>query len=315
MIFKLFRETYHDRVESQQELHDILENIFGDRTHLNFEQFLFTIENVNSDIFLFIIIYLYENKPFNKITLDNFERAKTSNESCCADATSIFKKMIVSPNLNSKFSPSIAISKSPIVYKKNLGKLKISNTYRDDNDSRDLLNKFAKMKTNSIAKSVLLKYAQSNLANTLKKNGLIIKEVSAENEDSNKPTVHKKNLQYSIFKKIEDFSDIKNFSGNGVNDEMQSYTESLKKTLTDLTIGYVVKYKVQNNITLQSKEISDLINQLKISEDQESNSEDAEVAEYEGYIYKITNSRNLKRLWFKLTHKDLYCKYINYSYI
>lgn len=46
-------------------------------------------------------------------------------------------------------------------------------------------------------------------------------------------------------------------------------------------------------------------NENVVKEDEE---EPHEVLQYEGYIYKITESNKLKKLWFKLYDKDLFCK-------
>jgi hypothetical protein len=249
---------------------------------------------------------LYEKKPFKKISLDNFKKAKKPKDSKSADGTSKLNKHIISPNLNSKFSPSISISKSPLIYKRNLEKLKISNTYINDDDSRDLLRKFAKMKTISIAKNILLKYAQTNLVNPLHNKGISIKEIPVEKGEITKTTINEK---LSYLNKLEDIPENKNFSSRDEKEQNENLIENSNKKLSDLTIGHAVKYKVHENLIPQSQQISDMIYNLKISEDQESSSEERVITEYEGYIYKITNSNNLRRLWFKLAHKDLYCKY------
>lgn len=40
----------------------------------------------------------------------------------------------------------------------------------------------------------------------------------------------------------------------------------------------------------------------------EVDDDENELIQYEGYIYKITESNKLKKLWFKLYDKDLFCK-------
>lgn len=42
------------------------------------------------------------------------------------------------------------------------------------------------------------------------------------------------------------------------------------------------------------------------SDSEEINQENLEELKHEGYLYKITRSNKLKKLWFKLIHKDLY---------
>ncbi len=44
----------------------------------------------------------------------------------------------------------------------------------------------------------------------------------------------------------------------------------------------------------------------KKDDDYDSDEEDAKNIKFEGFLYKITQSKKLKKLWFKLIYKDLY---------
>ena len=52
-------EDFEDRIESQDELHKTLDSIFVDSKTIGEEEFVKIVEDVNSDIFLFILIFLY----------------------------------------------------------------------------------------------------------------------------------------------------------------------------------------------------------------------------------------------------------------
>jgi len=41
-------------------------------------------------------------------------------------------------------------------------------------------------------------------------------------------------------------------------------------------------------------------------QNEEGSDDDNDVAKYEGYLYKLTETKKLKKLWFKLLHRDLY---------
>ena len=60
--------TYQKRVTSQEELYAILQKCFENipNNKMDFKTFKNTIENVNSDIYLMIYLFLLENKPFTK---------------------------------------------------------------------------------------------------------------------------------------------------------------------------------------------------------------------------------------------------------
>ena len=49
------------------------------------------------------------------------------------------------------------------------------------------------------------------------------------------------------------------------------------------------------------------LSQVPVFDDEDY--EEAEDIKNEGFLYKITNNKKLKKLWFKQIDKDLYCKY------
>jgi uncharacterized protein (UPF0332 family) len=50
--FEIVEENFQDRVESQEQLFNILNIAFKDREEMDYEQYLQIIKNVNSDIFI-----------------------------------------------------------------------------------------------------------------------------------------------------------------------------------------------------------------------------------------------------------------------
>jgi hypothetical protein len=93
-----------------------------------------------SDIYLFLLVFLLQNNPFTNSALGEYEKQKTSFLKVTTISTNLTTgKLLVSPNLNSKFSPSVTISKSPVMdaqpslFKLDAGK----------EDSKNFLMKFA----------------------------------------------------------------------------------------------------------------------------------------------------------------------------
>ena len=70
---RLDKQEYKDRVESQDELQKLLDKCFKNVELLKYNSFLNVIENLSSEIFLYILIFLLENRPFSKKTLDEYE--------------------------------------------------------------------------------------------------------------------------------------------------------------------------------------------------------------------------------------------------
>ena len=74
-----FRETFKDRVESQEELWGILERCFGTEEKINSKTFTNITENIGSEIFLYILFFLLESRPFRSDTLDAYDPSKKNN--------------------------------------------------------------------------------------------------------------------------------------------------------------------------------------------------------------------------------------------
>lgn len=108
---RIHTSEFKDRVESQEELHKLLEKVFKTSEHLDLKKFIYAIENVSSDILLFILIFLMKKKPFSAKLIEEFGTRNNGGE--MPKSPTFSKKLIASPNLDSKFSSSQIIKKSP----------------------------------------------------------------------------------------------------------------------------------------------------------------------------------------------------------
>jgi hypothetical protein len=103
---------------------------------MDFEGFLFVVENLCSDIFIYLLIFLFEKRPFSKLSLKRYGSLSFNRQGSFFTPEVIPTKKIISPNLHSKFSPSITLTKSPYIRQK-FGMQKIQNV-----DSKNLLLKY-----------------------------------------------------------------------------------------------------------------------------------------------------------------------------
>lgn len=188
---KYENEDYKDRIESQDEIYSILESCFEKKVQIDFKAFANIVENQNSDIFLFILIFLLEKRPFTRTTLEAYSTIAPGSKVPEAKSS----KMIASPNLRSKFSPSITIQKSPSQMKKTLdtgGKI----------GSMNVLNKFIgknplTANSSADAKEKLQQYAKGGTS------GKDTKEESEQgkNNPMRKKRENLKNLEEGLSKK------------------------------------------------------------------------------------------------------------------
>ena len=118
-ISKYDKLNFKDRVASQEELYELLNKCFAKNEFMDINAFINTIENVSSDIFLFILIFLLECRPFSKKTLDEFNKSSKFNSNPLNRYTQTpqisSRPLIMSPSMKSAFSPSISITKSPFI--------------------------------------------------------------------------------------------------------------------------------------------------------------------------------------------------------
>ena len=102
-------EDFKDRVESQSQLVDILNTAFGDKKELNLNDYTQVIENVNSDIFILILQFLLESKPFSKETIRIFAlNEKLTAEQKAMRTPKLISQKIASPSVTNRFiSPTL----------------------------------------------------------------------------------------------------------------------------------------------------------------------------------------------------------------
>jgi Ca2+-binding EF-hand superfamily protein len=277
---KYEKEEFKDRVESQDELHILLQKCFGINEKLDYTMFTSVIEKISSDIYLFILIFLLERKPFSDKTLNQFEFSKMilSSTNVKVPSSTLLtstSRLIASPNLLSKFSPSLTISKSPSLLKRTLES--------KAGASKDLLNKIANKAAES--KNILSKYTSKKTDNPLESKMKIIEEIKElENGDKNVAVLRKNR---NNLKNMEDFT-------------KTNIQASEAKEHLDLEFTPAVKLSHKTNMKFVRVE------EPKGDEEDDNSDEDIRNTKFESSIFKITHTRKLKKLWFKLIGKDIY---------
>ena len=106
-------DNINDRKESMNEINKVLDKIFEEDT-IDEDYFKYSIENINSDLFIFLLVFLYEKRPFNDDTINHYNNLpKKSGNKFKRTATmsnSVGLKLVVSPTIKSKFSPAAAVT-------------------------------------------------------------------------------------------------------------------------------------------------------------------------------------------------------------
>ncbi len=296
-----FHITYKTRVKSQEDLFNIIELCFKDEESgfLNYEKFINIIENVNSDIYLMLLLFLYQKKPFTKANLKNYENLNEKK----TPKKSPEKKMLKSPIMNSTFSPYNYFSRNP--------KRKIGTVIQN--------------KTNFERR-----FFSPHQGTRNKKKGMTIKEMSQNvykmlhSKMNKNKLIDNENNEINININIKRATTKKEFPSKFA-ESLYSLMPAFKQTKKNVFYSFFQKSKTiqtdsesendDNNVNI-NKSSNKILNPkveklpsnlIKFDEDSSDSEEeeDEQVITFEGFLYKNVDGK-LKKLYFKLIHKDLY---------
>ena len=287
--------TYSKRIKSQEELFNILqkcfENIPNDK--MNFETFKNVIENVNSDIYLMIYIFLLENKPFTKENIKSYENKNTKKDT--KKDFSSQKNLIMSPSKNSNFSPYKAFlrgkaRRTTVVNKEiDISKILKSTNTNIKKSSNNLKNKIEPSEFKRKGRKRRTVQYESNIIN--------LKDIQEEEERRNKI---KEGRVKDLTRKRKQNQDVPE-------DQLQikpAFKQRIKKKDEKSNPKNDKKNNDDKDTSLSfDKESED--SESDKSDDEEEEEEDEDILKYEGILYKLVDGK-MRELYFKLVHKDLY---------
>ena len=318
-------EHFEQRIESQDELHKTLDMIFeSNDKNINQKEFIHIIEDINSDIFLFILIFLLEKRPFNDKTVQLLENIKKSPK---LEKSPKLNKLIASPTLNSVFQPSSTITNSPGFKKtKSLTDAKIAfekeerllkNQSQLSNQNNLLLN-LAGVRLGKPKPKQTPQFKPNVNMVTKKQDDQLYQAKQQQTEKHTLPCRKGRQLLNELNKldNIQQHEHNNNNNGNSsssntiiINDDMLSEPVRKFERITPCTskqpnttdTEYESDSSDDNNTTNNADDNDDTT-----SIDYNDNTNDKIKGNYSGYIYKILNTKKLKKMWFSLIYKDLY---------
>ncbi|MCQ2815657.1 MAG: protein kinase [archaeon] len=246
------QEEFKDRVDSQNQLYNILELGFGKKEKLNEEEFMNVIDNVSSDMFIFILMFLLERRPFTDDSIKIFIKnlGEEPKPEIVNKTPKIDPHKIASPSMMSKFlSPSLK-----------------------------------KRAFNTAQKSVLSLYAS--------------------NQDTTGPAL-KKDAKANPLAKDKLSSKVEAGDPKGANEKMSQPNRKKRKfigALEDNPGGTGNIAFSFSNLTTNKASGKDYENDEKEMKEFNSTS----LIRHEGYMYKLTHTKKLKKVYFILVGRDFY---------
>ena len=159
------KRLYENSVKSQNQLVDILEKCFKDMKELiEFKNFIYIVENINSEIFFMIYIFLLRNRPFSEKTIELYKKISINHSNLSTINTITNQILYPDSNYNEKifFFNNSALSKSvfslPVLYNNNStinedkdevfldNEINIWKSFYEVKLSKDILDSMEKMK-------------------------------------------------------------------------------------------------------------------------------------------------------------------------
>ena len=299
--------SFKHREMGQEELNDILNKCFNDKhiknQRMEYKDFRYIIENVNSDIYLMIYLFLLENRPFSNKNLESYQNHKSPRKE---SPNKKEKLLIASPTKTANFSPYKRFRRQSCSI--NLNK-----------NSKDIL-KNMKMSPSKSPTKDLDKDGEINIPkkkNTSKTFKGIIKLQSLGDDDKILPSSFKnpKNDKELDFNRVDELVNTKKKkeirdSESPIKPVFKQSSKFGKKIKKD------EKKKAENNIQIIDNEEEDEKKEEEEEEENKDSSNDSSFEEVEdfteskginhqGKLYKLVNDK-FKELWFKLVYKDLF---------
>ena len=330
------REVLGFQMKSLEEIDDIVSKTFKKyEDKMNFEQFKDTVQNKKSDVFLQLICFLYQEKPFSSKNIESmklkygdiedeeYEKLMKAYGNRPRKGVSV---RIKTPNQTSLLSPAGSFFKRRFSIKGftlDENKDKKENTEKNDDkkegnkgneekkdgkDSKDINDKNILMQSSKSVKSNL-----SRLSNA--ESDLSVPEDIANKNLENNVDAYDKNLsmvRLNNERTLEDYHKLKKNKGNKErNENLKELMDNSKQRYSSPT-KYLQERAGLNSLALMNKDINYEKNLCPINEvenefaNNDNNIEEEKNICYENWVYKLTENKKLKKFYLVLINKDIF---------
>ena len=303
---ELVSKIFGEQMKSLEEIDEIVKNTFNRyEGEINLEQFIESIKNNNSEVYLQILCFLYEQIPFTSKNIDCIRKKYYSFDEKEYEGISISQK-------NYKKKNSIQI-KTP----KKSSMLSPAGTF---------LNKRLRIRSftlNEKAKQIIkdelsgLSYSESKTSSSSKENNPSIKNDLNGNKEIKKEEKNEKNINNIDIVRFDNENIINEINSEENKDNSNNVIDNLCKNSKKNYVSptkYLQEKVCLNQITLNGGHVE---NQLRtINEESEigektsnsnvdNNNEEHNIC-YENWIYKITEENRIKKFYLVLINKDIF---------
>ena len=288
--------TYQTRVTSQEELYSILQKCFENipNNKMDFKTFNNTIENVNSDIYLMIYLFLLENKPFTKENIKSY-KSKTKKSESQEQEKKEEKKLIMSPSKNSTFSPYKAFARArgkrkTTVVQKEIDFMKI---LKSTNDKKELKEEKEAPKINP---SEFKRKGRKRRTVQYESNIITLHDIKEEEEKRKKINEERVKDLAKKKKKNQELTEEQVQIKPAFKQKIKKSSKSKSKSKAKKIDVNKIEEKHSLNFNDDSEE-SDDDNGSYSSSNEEEEEEDEDILKCEGVLYKLVDGK-MRDLYF-----------------
>ena len=292
------------RLTGQEELNDILDNCFNNEhikhKKIDYKDFRYIIENINSDIYLMIYLFLLENKPFSNKNKESYQNHNKSNNNSRKESPSKKeKRLIASPTKNANFSPYKRFHRQSCSI--NLNK-----------NAKDILKSMHMSPEKDIEGDPEIKVPKKKNTSKISKGIIKLQSLGDDAEKIIHSSFNPKSEKELDFKRVDELTHIKKKK------EIRDSDSPLRPAFKQSTkFGIKNKKRSEGNIEFVDNDEED---EKEEDEDEEGDNKDSsndssfeEVEDFtekgeincQGKLYKYVHNK-FKELWFKLVYKDLF---------
>lgn len=265
------KKEYDFQMDSLEEIDEIVNSTFGNKETLKKNEFIEIVENKKSDIYLQLLCFLYQKKPFNEQNINMlrvYRRKSTPGEGDLPIGCPSPEKRIRSPNRKSYLSPADSVLKINLIANDEKKSPQKKNSVMVNNYKSNFI------KMSSFSNNPNLSPESSGMKGVVRMANT--KVVEKKSEDINQTIKNSKN----IFNSPSNF-----FKREKAANNMGEF--SLENNLIKMeSLNIDEDEEDENNINISMELMDEVI--------------------HEDWIYKLSESLKVKKYWLVITGKDIY---------
>ena len=334
--FRFEQDEFIDRIKTQEEIAFSLEVLFSNKKTITYKEFVDIIKNKNSDIFIFLLIFILERKPFTKEIIDIYKDDDCDDESEEEEKEEKNKKDVyITPpiiDLDKNNSPKTDKKSTELPVKNAaLNKPVNQNEFgkileKNENNCGCKFNNFTlhHSKSDENIKNINEKHKEDDCTSIKYTNHDIISEVNfiklRPSEKKIFPIKRKSKrliniqngkkqniVQTKTVWQLNNFKLNKNFGLQKIDDSEEDEESDSSSSKSSYDLEKEEEEKEEKEKEKECGCSKKRKNDYELSDDENNtNKNNDKIIIKEGFLYRVSDSYKIKKLWFKLINNHLF---------